>query len=357
MKQSILRFKFLKAVIAFSLLIAIVFAACSKKDSTPPPVVDKVALNDTIAAAQLLYDATVEGTKPGQYEVDSRTALKTAIDAAAAISADPASTQQEVTSAAANLHAAIVTFQSHFIKEIAAENLIGFWKFNGNTKDSSGNANDGVAMAGHAYYGAGNLVATADRFGRSGMAYYFDGGSNVEVPYTSALNPQQMSISLWCKKSPGTRTINTDTYTLVALDRWNGYKVQYQSANKIFFTVKGVNGTDTAYYDRDDETAVLDNEVWYHVVVSFKPGEMDFYINGDLVKSWTNTPNAAITLGTPINFVIGQDLPTDKYLTVDGDFQVAWGGFFTGDIDDVMFYNIALDGPQVKSIFTNQSTL
>jgi hypothetical protein len=102
---------------------------------------------------------------------------------------------------------------------------------------------------------------------------------------------------------------------------------------------------------------VLDNEVWYHVIVTFKPGEMDFYINGDLVKSWTNTPLPAITLVTPINFVIGQDLPTSQYLTVDGDFQVAWGGFFSGDIDDVMFYNIALDGPQVKSIFDNQKSL
>ena len=41
---------------------------------------------------------------------------------------------------------------------------------------------------------------------------------------------------------------------------------------------------------------------------------MNFYIDGDLVKSWTNTPHAPITLATPINFVIGQDLPTDKYL-------------------------------------------
>jgi len=133
--------------------------------------------------------------------------------------------------------------------------------------------------------------------------------------------------------------------------------VQYQSANKIFFTVKGVNGTDTAYYDRDDVTAVLDNEVWYHVVVTYKAGEMDFYINGDLVKSWTDTPNPPITLANPINITIGQDLPTNKYLTVDGDFQVAWGGFFTGDLDDVMFYNVSLDGTQVKSIYTNQSTL
>jgi hypothetical protein len=92
-------------------------------------------------------------------------------------------------------------------------------------------------------------------------------------------------------------------------------------------------------------------------VVTFKPGEMDFYVNGDLVKSWTNTPNAPITLATPINFVIGQDLPTSKYTTVDGDFQVAWGGYWTGELDDVMFYNVALDATQVKSIYNNQKTL
>ena len=58
-----------------------------------------------------------------------------------------------------------------------------------------------------------------------------------------------------------------------------------------------------------------------------------------------------------MDLVIGQDMPTNRYLTVDGDFQVAWGGFFTGDMDDVMYYNVALDGPQVKSIFNNQKTL
>jgi hypothetical protein len=81
-----------------------------------------------------------------------------------------------------------------------------------------------------------------------------------------------------------------------------------------------------------------------------------FYVNGDLVKSWTNVPGNPITVPSDINFVIGQDLPTSKYLTVDGDFQVAWGGFWTGDLDDVMFYNIALSAAQVQSIYANQST-
>ena len=309
------------------------------------------------AEAQALYNVSIEGTKPGQYETGSKAAFLVVLNAAIAVNADPNATQAAVTNATAQLQAAVDAYKAKLIKEIAATSLIGYWKMNGNPNDSSGNGNNGVVTTGHAYYGAGTATLTADRFGRAGMAYRFDKGGNIEVPFKTALNPQQLSLSIWLRKSITGRTINTDTYTMMSLNRWNAYKFQLQSANKLFFTMKAVTGTDTAYYDRDDETAVLDNNVWYHGVVTYKPGKMDFFVNGDLVKSWTNTPNNPITLTTPINFVIGQDLPTSKYLTTDGDFQVAWGGFWTGDLDDVMFYNVALDATQVKSIYNNQKTL
>ena len=357
MTQSTNRFKFIKKTILMSLLLGVILSSCKKDSSGPPP--DKTALQAKIALAQSLYVGTAEGTRPTYYEIGSRTALKAVLDAANAVLANPNASQSDLTNAAAQLQAAMDVYATHLIKEIAAANLVGYWKFSGNTMDSSGKGNNGVLTAGHAYYGAGTPTLSTDRFSRPDKAYFFDKGGNVEVPFVTGLNPAQITISLWSKKSLGTpaRTINTDTYTLLSLNRWNGYKLQYQSANKIFFTVKAVSGTDTSYYDRDDEIAVLDNDVWYHVVVTFKAGVMNFYINGDLVKSWTNTPFSPITLGTPINFIIGQDLPTNKYQIVDGDFQVAWGGFFTGNIDDVMFYNIALDGPQVKSIYDNQKIL
>ena len=93
----------------------------------------------------------------------------------------------------------LLTYQSHFIKEIAAANLIGFWKMNGNANDSSGNGNNGVVTAGHAFYGAGTPTLTADRFARANMAYHFDKGGNIDVPYKASLIHRQMSISLWAK--------------------------------------------------------------------------------------------------------------------------------------------------------------
>ncbi len=364
MKSSMLRFKFLRTTLLWTFILGVVLVSCGKKDSTPPPPpADKTALKAAIVIAQGLNDNTVEGTKPGQYEVGSKAALTTALTASKVVDADTHATQTSVNNTTAQLAAAIAAYQGHLIKEIAATSLVGYWKMNGNANDSSGNNNNGTVTAGHAYFGGGTPTLTADRFGRANMAYHFDMGGNIDVPYNASLNPAQMSISVWAKWSSTGRTINTDTYTMVAMNRWNGYKFQLQSGHLPFYTVKVVKAVgDTTIYDRDDAgTAVVENE-WHHLVVTFTSGVESFYIDGDLVKTWdSSTPNPvpgnALTLANPIDFVIGQDLPTNKYLTVDGDFQVAWGGFWTGDLDDVMFYNVALDGPQVHSIYVNQKDL
>ena len=99
MKTSVLQFKFVKTTLIWTFLLGVVFTSCSKKDSTPPPVVDKSTLQLTVTASQTLYDGTVEGTKPNQYEVGSRTAFKTVLDAAKAVLADAAATQTAVTNA------------------------------------------------------------------------------------------------------------------------------------------------------------------------------------------------------------------------------------------------------------------
>lgn len=364
MKSSVLTIKFMKHALLWCFVLGIAFVSCGKKDSTPAIPVDKAALKASIDTAQDLNDNTVEGTKPGQYEVGSKAALTSALNSSKTVYTDASAKQTTVNNTVAQLNAAIAAYRSHLIKEIAAANLIGYWKMNGNANDSSGNANNGTVKQGAAYYGGGTPSLTADRFGRANMAYHFDMGGNIDVPYKASLNPAQMSISVWVKWSSAGRTINTDTYTMVAMNRWNGYKFQLQQTHLPFYTVKVLAAPgDTTIYDRDtgDGFSITEN-TWRHLVVTFKDGVESFYIDGDLVKTWDAAssrpvPGNALTLANPIDFVIGQDLPTNKYLTVDGDFQVAWGGFWTGDMDDVMFYNVALDGPQVKSIYTNQKTL
>ncbi|HEY4937216.1 MAG TPA: LamG-like jellyroll fold domain-containing protein, partial [Puia sp.] len=115
---------------------------------------------------------------------------------------------------------------------------------------------------------------------------------------------------------------------------------------------------DTTYYDRDDAgVAITPGTTWYHLVVTFKPGEEDFYINGSLVKSWTNVPGTPITIVPTVDLAIGSDLPTAAYSSDPNNANyVNYGGFWDGDLDDVMIYNIALTAPQVQSIYNNQNT-
>jgi hypothetical protein len=350
----------------FSLSLGLIFSSCSKKEAAVP--LNKVSLQAAIDSATLLYNTTGEGTKPGYYVVGSRTALKAILDAANSVLTSAASTQADLTNAAAQLQAAINAYKAAFIEEIAAVNLIGFWKFNGNANDSTGNGNNGTVTAGHAFFGAGTPSLTADRFARAGMAYHFDHGGNIEIPYTAALNPTQMSISLWVRQDTIGRSINPNNCYMVSMNRWNGYKFQTQPSLP-FYTVKvdTLLGQPQAIWDRDDAgTAINPGANWYHLVVTFKADEMKFYVNGVLATTWPTpqgagkVPGTAISLSaTPINLTLGSDLPTSKYLTVDasGNFLVDYGGFWTGDMDDVMFYNIALTGPQVTSIYTNQNTL
>ena len=362
--KSVSQFKFIKILVLFSLTLTLYFVSCSKSSTTPPPVTNKTSLQEKIDSGTYYHTYTTEGTKPGQYTVGAKATLNTAIASATTILNDATSTQSVLDNAAANMQAAINNYHSAYIQEIAAANLIAYWKFNGNANDSSGNGHNGVVTKGHVYFGGGTPSLTSDRFGNANRAYHFDQGGNIEVPYATTLNPSSMSISLWVKRDTTTRLVNNNDRYMIAMSRWNGWKFQTQPSLP-FYTVHAVRTAntpvDSTYYDRDDAgTALNSPTTWYHLVVTFTSGEEDFYINGSLVKSWTNVPGTPINISAnPINITIGSDLPVSKYTTVDdgtGRFFVNWGGFWTGDMDDVMFYNIALSGPQVQSIFNDQNT-
>jgi hypothetical protein len=131
------------------------------------------------------------------------------------------------------------------------DGLVAFYPFNGNADDASGNGNNGTVTTGHEFWGAGTPVLTTDRNGNNNKAYYFDAGGNIEVPYTSILNPPMMSISWWVymEEQP-----NNDY--MISLDRWNCFKVNLQDINRVFFTVKVEDPAtpgEFIYSDRDHD--------------------------------------------------------------------------------------------------------
>ncbi|MGI8950073.1 MAG: LamG domain-containing protein [Chitinophagaceae bacterium] len=345
-------------IIFFSLFLAgaAILSSCKKDNgNNNTPASNKTALNSLIDSVKTVLSATIEGNKPGQYAVGSKEILDSSLQLAMAVSTSTTYTQQQVDNATSNLQRAVEVFQSHLIQEVSVVNLVAFWKFNGNAIDSSGNGHNGALKTGW----VGSSAATAtdggtlpvlvpDRFGRPNMAYDFNNGATVEVPYDAALNAQNFTISLWVKRH-GT---NSNNY-MFSLNRWNGYKFQLQSNDFLFLTIHADNG----YHDVDDNPGVVPDETWTHAAVSYTNGAMKFYINGELIKT-ADVTGVPLTLSTPVPLAIGNELPKDVYVLNDPNSEFAFygGDFFIGSLDDIRFYNTALSDAEVFSIYTIEST-
>ena len=359
MKNNSISLRSLLAALLAIVLMSVVFESCKKTDSPVVVPVDKSKLKARLDSANALFLLTQEGVQVGQFEAGSKATAKTAIDAATTVYNNTNATQSEVNNAYVNLGQAATVFLSKQVQEIAPEKLVLYLKMDGNANDASGKGLNGTLKAGStgvtSWTGWGgtstNLpTSTKDRYGVDGKAYNFDKGANIEVPYNSVLNPgKEITIASWVRPTK----INESSY-IVSLNRWNGYKLQLQSANKVFMTVKG--GA-TKYNDKDNDSPVLDLNKWYHVAVSYKSGEMVFYINGTPVKTYTDVTGDPYPVKSTINLTIGQDLPSNMYQANEKDdtdgnnFNGPWGGYFTGDIDEVRIYNAVLSSTQVKSIY------
>jgi Concanavalin A-like lectin/glucanases superfamily len=343
--------------LATVLLMAGMFASCKKDDAAAPVV--KTDLTTAITSANLLLSVSTEGVGGGQFIKGSKAPLQTAIDAATVVMNDASASQATVTNATVALAAAVATFQAQAVVPIDPTNLVGQWTFDEvvpavgvTVKDYSGNSRNGTIKTGHVFFGAGNVTAVADRYGVAGKALHFDKGSNVEIPYNTALNPTNISISLWAKADVNS-PIHNDNY-MIAMNRWNGYKLNFQDSPKAFFTIKATDGANTPIYDRDNASPLVTQGTWWHIVVTYGGGHMVFYLNGIAVKDWADTPGTAFSLSAaPVNLVFGQDLPSTGYSANSADPNyLNYGGFYIGALDEVRIYKTVLTASQVTSIYT-----
>jgi len=350
MKKQI--FRTIHLLSAILIMAGISFTSCKDDDTTP--TVEKSALADSLAATNALLANSVEGVAAGQYQMGSKAALQTTVDAIQEIYDDPASTQAQINSAIANLHAAVLLFKSKAIVPIAQENLVAQWTFSEGTgttvTDLSSNHLVGTLMAGHStIVGRGALPTwTADRHGVANQALYFMKGAHIEVPYQTILTPAQITISLWVKID----TIWANNY-MISEKWWEGYKFQFQDGNKPFFTFKTADGQ---YNDRDWNVNGLPNDrLWHYIVVTLKAGEEVFYGDGVPIYTWTNltgTGGINTSLPDPQAFVIGQQQPNTLTGIAPADDPSQYGvGYFKGSLDDIRIYNTALTAEQVMSIY------
>ncbi len=196
--------------------------------------------------------------------------------------------------------------------------LVGWWPFNGNANDESGNGNNGVVNG-------ASLIS--DRSGNSSSAYSFDGiddiiscGNNSTLSLTSN---KTLSFSFWI--------VN------ISVNRY--YISMYQDGQINNYAIGGDNGKLRVTGNGNDvyDVSSMSSTNWEHFVVVYKgsAGSVDCYKNGVLVGSHSLTYS---TTASSIPLVFG---------VISGPGKLS----FQGKLDDISIYSRELTAVEIQKLY------
>lgn len=201
--------------------------------------------------------------------------------------------------------------------------LVAFYPFSGNANDASGNGNNPVLNT---------ASLTTDRFNEANSAYNFSGTQEIQYADAPQLDTiTNLTVSCW--------VLTTNTYSgfyglvckATPSNPWVGFQVGvYQNHTQVEVDSNGFPGT-----------VPINDGRWHSIsaVFNHSSGEVEIFVDGNL-----DTTN-----DTPCNSMI-----TTNVLNVGVERQSA--NFFSGSIDDIRIYDVALSSNEVAQLYTVEST-
>ncbi|MFM2317270.1 MAG: hypothetical protein RLZZ155_1602, partial [Bacteroidota bacterium] len=234
----------------------------------------------------------------------------------------------------------LLAYSSAFA-QIPSNGLVGYWPFNGNANDESGN---GINLTPQ-----GTASLTFDRFNNPNSAYHFE----------QSLNPSLLSF-------PSTSISQINNFSAGSISFWLNIH-EFNVSNHYFgfdnsFFVKQRDGVNTQLYlgikggthkfrfhldgalpsgFNFSSNADIELLTWTHITVTWNGSEQRIYINGVLDNSVASS--AILSSMTDANYIQMGGIPLGSY-----------GAY--SDIDDFTIYNRALAPTEISQIYTNQST-
>lgn len=233
---------------------------------------------------------------------------------------------------------------------VAVNNLIAYFKFNGDVVDKKGHAatNNGVTY-------------TTDRFSTTGKAYKGGATAFVEVvPSAKLKNLASMTYSVWLraqKLDGGTNFVFA--YIDPAID-WNAGIGLWQEGSDRIDTIRFKGFTmhqSSAVYTWLDtrygktEKTLFPTSKWFHVAYTYNSsdGIRAFYLNGSKVLQDTIKYNDA-----PMGAITIPSTATNLYLGKNPNTAQSWLGNYLGDMDDFRIYDKALTAGQIDALYKGE---
>ena len=199
--------------------------------------------------------------------------------------------------------------------------LVGHWPLDDGSGavavDATGNGHDGDLIDGPTW--AEGLYGGALLFGGS--------PAKVDVPYSTDLNPEEFTASVWANPDPGGSGHRSPITS----------RDDFPTAGYIIYVEPGGNwefwiGNGTNWTPARGSAAALGE--WTHVAGTYKDSQLKMYVNGELDAEETGT--IALNTQRPLRIGAGQ---------TDGPGNYFWVGL----VDDVAVFNHAMTQAEIKS--------
>lgn len=216
---------------------------------------------------------------------------------------------------------------------VPTNGLVGYWPFNGNANDSSGNGNNGTING---------ATLTSDRFGNINSAYDFDGLSNyIEVNSSNSLNVTNLyTLSTWINVLQWSFLAPIDEHAIISKiengNWYGGYEIFTGGSTGIIAHSGNIGNSNIYLYNSNYNT-----NNWYNVVVTYDGNILKMFINGILVNSQNHT-GLLQTSSIPLRF--GRRGGAGFY-----------NNWFKGKIDDIGIWNRALTPQEITDLYNATS--
>ncbi len=220
---------------------------------------------------------------------------------------------------------------------VPTNGLVGYWPFNGNANDESGNSNNGTV--------SGATLIT-DRFGNANKAYDFNGLTNyIEIAHNAIFNVTSFTISVWYKAKKYTDNSQGSQRIIISKRESTGWGNSFQFALDSSSNVPGfhadwsINGNSGIYYSNSQ---LLKVNTWTNILYVHRVDSAFLYLNGQKVLSKVLTGQMSFNT-LPIR--IGER-PNNAHTESS----------FYGTLDDIGIWNRALNQSEITSLYQGCSS-
>ena len=230
--------------------------------------------------------------------------------------------------------------------------LVGWWPFNGNANDESGNGNNGTVNG---------ATLTSDRNGLLNSSYNFNvtnwsfgsGGDNIYIPYNPSFNFSDFTISTWVKRTSAGSAISPQSLSIIRRFQYgynnpNGETWVLEIAHETNPTGALLYGTvieqspspAASFYSQSNQIVPLNQ--WCNIIMTYSQDTISLYINNQLV-------GIAIDPSITINTVGNSGISIGLSEQANGQWAP-----FDGSIDDIGIWNRSLTECEIQNLFSSQ---